>query len=99
MGRVNWSVLDDELIETLASLIRKRFKFEGQVRTLTAEGRISAVILVALPFVLVTAIMLLNPDFMQPLITEPVGKLMIVIASIMMVLGIVVIKRMVDVKV
>jgi tight adherence protein B len=88
-----------ELIETLASLIRKRFKFEGQVRTLTAEGRISAVILVALPFVLVTAIMLLNPDFMQPLITEPVGKLMIVIASIMMVLGIVVIKRMVDVKV
>ena len=88
-----------ELIQTLANLIRERFKFEGKVRTLTAEGRISAIILVILPFFLFGFLWIKNPNFLQPLITDPIGKIMIFGAMVMMVLGAIVMKKMVEIKV
>ena len=88
-----------ELVETLAKLIRERFVFEGKVRVLTAESRISAVVLVVLPFLIAGYIWFANPNFLKPLLTEPVGHLMIVMAFVMMIAGIIVMKRMVNVKV
>ena len=88
-----------ELVEALARLIRERFVFEGKVRVLTAECRLSAVILVVLPFLIAGYIWLTNPNFLTPLLTEPVGHLMIVSAIVMMTVGIIVLKRMVHVKV
>ena len=88
-----------ELVETLAKLIRERFVFEGKVRVLTAESRISAVVLVVLPFLIAGFIWLNNPNFLKPLLTEPVGHLMIVLAIVMMTVGIIVMKNMVNVKV
>jgi tight adherence protein B len=88
-----------ELVEALAKLIRERFVFEGKVRVLTAECRLSAVILTVLPFLIAGYIWLTNPNFLKPLLSEPVGHLMIVSASVMMIVGIIVLKRMVQVKV
>jgi len=88
-----------ELVETLARLIRERFIFEGKVRVLTAECRLSAIILVVLPFLIAGYIWLTNPNFLKPLLSEPVGHLMIVSALVMMTVGIIVLKRMVHVKV
>ena len=88
-----------ELVEALAKLIRERFVFEGKVRVLTAECRLSAVILVVLPFLIAGYIWLTNPNFLKPLLSEPVGHLMIVSALVMMTVGIIVLKRMVHVKV
>jgi len=88
-----------ELIETLANLVRERFKFEGKVRTLTAEGRISAVILIALPFFLFGFLWFNNPNFLKPLFTEPIGKIMILGAVVMMIMGAIVMKKMVEIKV
>ena len=88
-----------ELVEALARLIRERFVFEGKVRVLTAECRLSAVILVVLPFLIAGYIWLTNPNFLKPLLSEPVGHLMIVSALVMMTVGIIVLKRMVHVKV
>jgi len=88
-----------ELVEALARLIRERFVFEGKVRVLTAECRLSSVILVVLPFLIAGYILLTNPNFLTPLLTEPVGHLMIVSAIVMMTIGIIVLKRMVHVKV
>lgn len=88
-----------ELIETLANLIRERFKFEGKVRTLTAEGRISAVILILLPFFLFGFLWMKNRDFLNPLFTEPVGQFMMFGAIVMMIIGAIVMKRMVNIKV
>jgi tight adherence protein B len=88
-----------ELVEALARLIRERFVFEGKVRVLTAECRLSAVILMVLPFLIAGYIWLTNPNFLTPLLTEPVGHLMIVSAIVMMTVGIIVLKRMVHVKV
>jgi tight adherence protein B len=88
-----------ELIETLANLIRENFKFQGKVRTLTAEGKLSAIILVVLPFLIGAWIRFTNPEYMNLLITEPMGRIMLGFAIIMMIIGIFVMKKMVQIKV
>ena len=54
-----------EILENIGHLIRERFKFYGRVRTLTAEGRLSAVVLIGLPFVIAFVIFLLNPEYIK----------------------------------
>jgi tight adherence protein B len=88
-----------ELMETLANLIRERFKFEGKVRTLTAEGRFSAVVLILLPLFLTVYLYFTNPNFLEPLIKDHVGNLMAVLAVIGMIVGAMVMRRMVQLKV
>ena len=62
-----------ELLDKLASLVRARFKLLASIRVLTSEGRLSAWILSALPFVLIGLINLVNPRFMALLWTDPAG--------------------------
>jgi len=88
-----------ELIESLAGLIREKFKFQGKVKTLSAEGRLSAVILVAIPFFIAIYLHLSNPDYIGLLFSEPVGRIMVTVAVIMMAIGILVMKKLVRIKV
>lgn len=88
-----------EIIESLAHLIRERFKFRRKVQVLSAEGKLSAVILLILPFVLFAGILFLNPDYMEVLITDPIGKTISTISIIMMVVGVFFIRRIIDVDV
>jgi tight adherence protein B len=88
-----------ELMESLAQLIRENYKFQGKVRTLSAEGRLSAVVLIALPFLIAGWIKLSTPDFLEPLLTEPTGRLMLMAAGVMMVMGIIVIRKMIKIDV
>jgi tight adherence protein B len=87
-----------EIITTIARLIRERFRLEGKIRTLTAESRLSALILSVLPFVIVSALLLMNPEYMNSLFTEPMGRIMAGIAMIMVFLGIFVMRRMARMK-
>jgi tight adherence protein B len=88
-----------ELIQTLANLIREKFKFEGKVRTLSAEGKLSAIILAALPFLVGGWIWLTNPKYLAPLVAEPFGRVLLLLAGAFMIAGILVMKRMVSIKV
>lgn len=88
-----------ELMGILAFLIREKFKFQGKVRTLSAEGRLSAFILVALPFGIAGWMWFSNPKYLDPLLTDPIGKIMIIGAAIMMVFGIIVMKKLVAIEV
>ena len=88
-----------ELMGILAFLIREKFKFQGKVRTLSAEGRLSAFILVALPFGIAGWMWFSNPKYLDPLLTDPIGKIMIIGAAIMMVFGIIVMKKIVTIEV
>ena len=88
-----------ELIHTLATLIREKFKFEGKVRVLSAEGKLSAVILTALPFLVGGFIWLTNPAYLAPLMAEPFGRMLLLLACVFMIAGILVMKRMVSIKV
>jgi tight adherence protein B len=88
-----------ELMDTLANLIRERFKFDGKVKTLSAEGKLSAVVLICLPFVIIAYLKLTQPDYMNLLFTDPIGRFMAVVAGIMMIIGIIVMTRMVKIEV
>jgi tight adherence protein B len=88
-----------ELMDTLANLIRERFKFDGKVKTLSAEGKLSAVVLICLPFAILAYLNLTQPDYMNLLFTDPIGRVMAVVAGIMMIIGIFVMTRMVKIDV
>lgn len=88
-----------EIIESIARLIRERFKFYGKVRVLSAEGRLSAIILVAIPFFVGIALSIMNPSYLQVLISEPGGRTAMAIAAVMMCIGIIIIRRMIRIRV
>ena len=76
-----------ELLDNLSMLIRQRFKLLGKIRVLAAEGKLSAYILIALPFATAAMIFLVNPKFMSVLWTDPAGLNVIFAAIVMMILG------------
>jgi tight adherence protein B len=88
-----------EILNNLANLLRERFKLQGKIRVLSAEGRLSAIILVLLPFLLMAFFHLRNPEYLAMLWTEPAGRIMATSGAILMVIGIMVIKRMVNIRV
>lgn len=76
-----------ELLDNLANLIRERFKLLGKIRVLAAEGKLSAYILIALPFATALMIYLVNPRFMAVLWTDPAGPNLIFAALLAMMFG------------
>ncbi len=88
-----------EIMESIAHLIRERFKLMGKIRTLAAEGKLSMYVLLGLPFFVLAALLLLNPTYIMTLFTEPAGRIMCGIALIMMAMGAYVMKRMIDIKI
>jgi tight adherence protein B len=88
-----------EILDKLGHLIRERFKIWGQVQALTGEGRLSGVILLSLPPLLFLAIYNLNPDYVMVLFEDELGKKMLLVALVMQLLGALVIRKIVNIKV
>jgi len=77
-----------EIFESLSRVIRGRFRFQRKVRTLSAEGRLSAWILSLVPIVLFGVISITTPDYLPPLLHDLVGRRILWFSGIMMVLGV-----------
>ena len=88
-----------ELLGMLSNLIRERFKLFGKIRVLAAEGKLSAYILLALPFVLAAALQVVNPGHLDLLWTDPTGFRLVIGALVMMVIGSFVMWRIIDIRV
>ncbi|MBW7469753.1 type II secretion system F family protein [Marinobacter sp. M216] len=88
-----------EVLEKIAAVIRGRFRFQRRVRTLSAEGRISAWVLTMTPFVLFLVISVVNPDYMPMLTESPRGGDIILVALVLIVLGVFWIKKILNLKV
>ena len=88
-----------EILDKIGYLVRERFKIWGQVQALTGEGRLSGIVLLALPPVLFLAVYRLNPEYMMTLFTDPMGKQMLAGAVVMQVLGALVIRKIINIKV
>lgn len=88
-----------EILDKISYITRERFKIMGQVQALTGEGRISGVVLMALPIALFFAVYYLNPPYVMLLFTDPMGKKMIAVAAVLQVLGAVAIKKIVAIKI
>lgn len=76
-----------EILDGLARVIRDRFRIYRDVRTKTAQGRLTAAILIGLPPVMAMALSSLNPHYMKILFTDPKGPIILVIAGILQVIG------------
>jgi tight adherence protein B len=88
-----------EVLDRLTEAVHERFRLRREIMTLTAQGRLSRWIVSALPVVLALAILLLNPLYLQPLFTEPVGKFLLCLAGVLVVMGSWVIKKIVEIDV
>ncbi len=88
-----------EILNKISYLVRERFKILGMVKALTGEGRISGIVLMALPIVLFFTVYYLNPDYVMLLFNREIGRKMIGVAIFLQILGAVVIKKIINIKV
>jgi tight adherence protein B len=88
-----------EILDQIAKVVRGRFKFERKVRTLAAEGKISAWVLSLVPFVLIGMLSISAPNYLPILLTNPVGHKLIYTAAILGVIGIFWIRRIIRIEV
>lgn len=88
-----------EILDNLSHIIRERFRFRRQLRTHTAHGRMTGGVLVAAPIVAGLGMWALNPEYMKPLLEEPLGRLMLASAVTLQLVGFLWIRRIMDVEV
>jgi tight adherence protein B len=88
-----------EIMEKIGYLIRERLKLRGKIRSLTAEGRLSAVILGALPFLMAGVLFIIQPKYIKTLFTDPIGQKMLIFGLVAMTLGIISMKKIIRIKI
>jgi tight adherence protein B len=82
-----------ELLENVSETIRERFRMEGEVKSLTAEGRISGIVVGVLPIALMVIISVMQPDYLEPLLATETGHKLLGVAAVLEILGFLAIRK------
>lgn len=88
-----------EILDNLSYVIRERFKIQRQVRVYTAQGRLTMALLMGMPPIIVTAMLLLNPSFIHPLFSDPIGHFLLVAGITLQTIGYFVIRKIIRIQV
>jgi tight adherence protein B len=88
-----------EVLDNIAETIRERVKLRQEIKTLTAQGRLSGLIIGVLPIGLAVFLLAVNPEYIRILFTHPIGRLMIGVALVAEIIGILFIRRIVAIEV
>lgn len=88
-----------QILETISSTINERIRMRREVMALTAQGRASGWILAALPFGTAALLSAISPEYLRPLIEEPIGHIAIGAAIVLEIIGFFVIQRIVDIEI
>jgi tight adherence protein B len=88
-----------EILDNLSYVIRERFKIMRQVRVYTAQGRLTMMLLMGLPPVIVLVMLSMNPEFIRPLFTDPLGHTLIVVGITLQTVGYFVIRKIIRIQV
>jgi tight adherence protein B len=88
-----------EILDNLSYLIRERFKIMRQVRVYTAQGRLTMMLLMGLPPIIVVTMLLMNPAFIRPLFADPIGHTLIVAGLTLQTVGYFIIRRIIRIQV
>lgn len=88
-----------EILDNISNTIRQRVKMKGEIKTLTAQGRISGLVISLLPVALACIMAVMSPDQILLLVTEPIGIVMIVIGVVMELIGFMFIRKIVNIEV
>lgn len=87
-----------QILDKASQVIRERVRVAGQVRIRSAQGRLTGWILVGLPFALFVGMNFLHPGYGKVLFEDPLGRKMVTYAAVMMVVGIFLVRRIVNVR-
>jgi tight adherence protein B len=88
-----------EILDNLSYVIRERFKIQRQVRVYTAQGRLTMGLLMAMPPIIVTVMLILNPSFIRPLFQDPIGHTLVVAGLCLQTIGYFVIRKIIKIQV
>ncbi len=88
-----------EILDKTAHLMRERIRLRGQLRIYSAQGRLTGWILCLLPFVMFTLLDAVNPRYERLLLTNPAGRHLVIAALVMMALGVMVMRKILDIRV
>lgn len=88
-----------EVLSSVAATMRERERLRRQVRVLSAEGRLSAAILLGLPLLFIVYLVVVRPEYISQLVTEPLGVVMSVVGVVLLVAGAFWLRKTVDVEV
>jgi tight adherence protein B len=88
-----------EILDNLSYVIRERFKIMRQVRVYTAQGRLTMMLLMGLPPVIVVVMLTTNPMFIRPLFADPIGHTLVVGGIVLQTIGYFVIRKIIQIQV
>jgi tight adherence protein B len=88
-----------EILDNLSYVIRERFKIQRQVRVYTAQGRLTMGLLMGMPPVIVMTMLTLNPAFIRPLFSDPIGHTLLVAGITLQTIGYFVIRKIIRIQV
>lgn len=88
-----------EILQNIAHTIRERVRIKQEIRTLTAQGRLSGIIISLLPFALAVFLFFSNPDYIMVLFRHPVGLFMLGLGLAAQIIGIILIRRIIRIEV
>ncbi|TYZ22257.1 type II secretion system F family protein [Selenomonas ruminis] len=88
-----------QILDTISGTIQERVRMRREVMALTAQGRMSGIVLALLPVALGVFLTTVSPDYMRPLFEETAGQIAIAVAVVMEIIGFLVIRKIVDIKV
>jgi len=88
-----------EVLDTMSQIVRERFKLRRQIRIFTAEGRLSMYFLTAIPIVAFLGLMIFQPDYLAPMLTDHRGHVGLAAAVVLQIIGYIVISRIIKIKV
>ena len=87
-----------EILEQISAVIRGRYRFQRRVRTLSAEGRMSAWVLTLIPVALTVGLMLTTPEYLPVLFKDPLGQKLLLTGSVLMTLGILWMRKIIRIE-
>ncbi|GMU60859.1 MAG: type II secretion system F family protein [Myxococcales bacterium] len=88
-----------EMYETLSTTIRERFRLEGKIDALTAQGKLQGWVVAAMPLVLGVVLNYMRPDLMQPMLDHIFGYILVAAIMVMEILGILIIRRITNIDI
>ena len=88
-----------QILDTISFTINDRLRMRREVHALTSQGRLSGMVLAAIPVVMAIILQIINPHYLDPLINEPVGRIAVGLAIFLVIMAFVVIRRIVDIDI
>jgi tight adherence protein B len=88
-----------EILDNLSYVIRERFKILRQVRVFTAQGRLTMMLLMGLPPIIIVLMEVMSPGFIKPLFTDPIGHVLVVAGICLQTIGYFVIRKVIQITV